>query len=64
MNCKSCGQAVAETSQGLVHVGGGRTVQVCQNGACGWKGGQMGEFQSCPACGRADTLIIEHTASV
>lgn len=60
-NCKVCGQPVVENEFGVVvHVGGGQINQKCRS--CGWNGGQVGKFSTCPRCGDGTNLIDEHTA--
>ena len=62
--CKVCGSPVVENSfGGMVHVGGGSMMQKCKNPSCGWSGGQIGGFTSCPRCGDSTQLSNEHQAS-
>lgn len=61
--CKVCGVGLLENEDGvLVHNGGGRDIQVCKNGHCGWKGGQYSGFMSCPSCGDSSSLVLDHSA--
>lgn len=62
--CKTCGKPVTITTNGAIHEGGGMYTQRCDNPACGWVGGQYGSYQSCPSCGRSDTLKDDHVATI
>ena len=63
-NCIKCGKPVVVTASGVAHVDGGMSEQKCQNGSCGWSGGQADNFQKCPRCGDATFLVTDHVASV
>lgn len=61
-NCTQCGKPVVITENGVIHEGGGMYEQRCENPSCGWRGGQVGSFQSCPRCGDSSFLKDDHVA--
>ena len=63
-NCRTCGKPVVTTTNGVAHVDGGMSELKCQNGTCGWSGGQADGFTKCPRCGDETSLIKDHTASI
>lgn len=60
--CNVCNREVLEANGNLVHNGGGEFEQKCMN--CGWTGGQVGKFSTCPSCGNQTSLVDTHRAQV
>lgn len=61
-SCVKCGKAVMILSAGtIVHDGAGTVEQRCKS--CGWTGGQIGKYITCPRCGDMTNLLDDHIAA-